>query len=140
MAGPAQSKEQIRDEVVVIRSVLLVLLIAIAVGGTATACTGCPAALLEGVLTEQGGDLVVTRQDGGAESVNWSASGHRVSDDGGVLVVTDGLGFVKARQGEFVRLGGGEIESGLWKICGMFDSGAERLSPDPVPTPAGASR
>jgi hypothetical protein len=96
--------------------------------------------LLEGMLTEQGGDLVVTREDGGAESVNWSASGHRVRDEGGVLVVIDGLGFVKAREGDFVRLGGGEIESGLWKICGMFELGGERLSPDPVSTPAGASR
>jgi hypothetical protein len=28
---------------------------------------------------------------------------------------------VKAREGDFVRLGGGEKESGIWNICGMFE-------------------
>jgi hypothetical protein len=76
---------------------------------------------MEGVLTERNGDLVVANEDGFVEPVNWSASHHRVRDDGGDLVVVDWLGLVKAREGDFVRLGGGEKESGIWNICGMFE-------------------
>jgi hypothetical protein len=77
---------------------------------------------LEGVLTERNGDLVVVHEEGFVEPVNWSASGHRVRDNDGERVVVDWLGIVKAREGDFVRLGGGETEQvGVWNICGMFE-------------------
>jgi hypothetical protein len=104
-------------------SLLLVLLLSIGLVGTAGGCAqGCPAALLEGVLVEQDGDLVVRRDDGVVEPVRWSASQNRVQDNGGALVVVDWLGWVKAREGDFVRLGGGEV-GGRWNVCGMFEVG-----------------
>ncbi|HET7739964.1 MAG TPA: hypothetical protein VFL67_04870 [Mycobacterium sp.] len=60
--------------------------------------------------------------DGVIERVAWSASQHQVKDDGRTLVVSDWLGAVKARQGDFVRLGGGEFD-GRWNVCGMFEVG-----------------
>ena len=33
------------------------------------------------------------------------------------------LGLVKAREGDFVRLGGGETATGVWGVCGMFEVG-----------------
>jgi hypothetical protein len=36
-------------------------------------------------------------------------------------VLTDLFGAVKAREGDTVRLGGGEIESGTFKVCGQLD-------------------
>lgn len=97
--------------------------LAIVVLMTASGCTaGCPAALLEGVLAERDGDLVVLHEDGFEEPVNWSASHHRVRDSGGALAVVDWLGIEKAREGDIVRLGGGEAPGGgIWNICGMFE-------------------
>ena len=100
-------------------SALLLTLALVGAGGCAGGCAG---ALLEGVLTERDGDLVVVHEDGFVEPVNWSASGHRIRDDGNELVVVDWLGIVKAREGDFVGLGGGETEEvGTWNICGMFE-------------------
>jgi hypothetical protein len=104
------------------RPVLLVLALALAVGGSAGGCAvACPAALLEGVLTREGEGLVVVREDGIAERVAWSRSGHRVRERGGVLVVVDWLGAVVAHEGDVVHLGGGESTDDRWVICGMFE-------------------
>ncbi len=82
----------------------------------------CPAALLVGVLTEQEGELVVIPEGGGsATRVNWP-SGHTVRRDGDTLVVTDLVGMVIAREGDSVRLGGGETtRSGTWDVCGLLE-------------------
>lgn len=37
-----------------------------------------------------------------------------------VLVIVDWLGTVKAREGDFVRLGGGDYV-GAWNACRMFE-------------------
>ena len=104
------------------RSLLVALALALSVAVTGVGCVGCPAALLEGTLTRQDGDLVVSG-NGYSERVDWAASHHRVRDDGGTLVVVDWLGIVKAREGDFVRLGGGESAPGVWGLCGMFEVG-----------------
>ena len=107
-----------------VRAAVLTLLVGVLLGSASGCDTACAAALLEGVLTERNGDLVVAHEDGFVEPVNWSGSHHSVRDDGGELVVVDWLGIVKAREGDFVRLGGGETEQeGVWNICGMFEIG-----------------
>ena len=92
--------------------------------GLATAgvgCVGCPTALLSGELVEQGGELVVVGSDGSpAERVIWPF-GYGVRSDGERLVLTDLIGGVKAREGDTVHLGGGEIESGTFKVCGQLE-------------------
>jgi hypothetical protein len=111
----------VREAVRVVRALLagLAVVVLLGAGGCASACA---AALLEGVLTERNGDLVVVHEEGIVEPVNWSASGHRVRDNDGERVVVDWLGIVKAREGDFVRLGGGETgEVGVWSICGTFE-------------------
>lgn len=104
-----------------LRSASMALLLAGASGATTAGCGGCPAALLVGELAEESGTLVVTGADGGpSERIIWPF-GYGVRDDGGQLVLTDLFGAVKARVGNTVRLGGGETESGTFKVCGQFD-------------------
>ena len=106
------------------RAGLLILLLAMLLG-SAGGCAfgGCPGALLQGVLTERDGDLAVAHEDGFFETVNWSASGHEVQDHSGELVIVDWLGIVKAREGDFVSLGGSGGGEAGWMICGMFEVG-----------------
>jgi len=101
---------------------LAALLVAMTMAPSVAGCAlSCPAALLEGVLTRRGDDLVVAHHDGFLERVDWAHSHHRVVERDGTLVVVDWLGIVRAREGEFVRMGGGEIEAGVWRICGLFE-------------------
>lgn len=88
---------------------------------TAAGCTACPAALLVGELAEESGTLVVAGAEGGpSERIIWPF-GYSVRNDAGQLVLTDLLGAVKAREGDTVRLGGGESESGTFKVCGQLE-------------------
>lgn len=99
---------------------LSVLILGGAIASTGARC-GCPTALLAGELVEQGGDLVIfVAVDGPAERIIWPF-GYGVRSDGGHLVLTDILGSVKARAGDSVRLGGGETESGTFKVCGLLE-------------------
>ena len=103
-----------------LRSASLALLLAGAAGTTTSGC-GCPPALLIGELAAESGTLVVAGADGGpSERIIWPF-GFGVRDDGGQLVLTDLFGVVKAREGDTVRLGGGEIESGTFKVCGELE-------------------
>ena len=100
------------------RRLLLAFLVTVA-GCGAIPATGCPAALLEGELIEQGGELMVVHPDF-VERVDWAAAGYHVRRDDGDLVVADWTG-VKARAGDTVHIGGGEREPGVWTPCGRFD-------------------
>ena len=106
-----------------LRLATLALVLALPAGGLAAGCTiGCPAALLEGVLERRGDDLVVIMRDVGiVEPVDWGHSHHGVRERDGELVVVDWLGIIRAREGDFVHLGGGEVETGTWGICGSFE-------------------
>lgn len=105
------------------RSALGMVLIAVALLGGAAGCTGeCPAALLEGTLVEKDLSLVVVSDAGTVEEVDWAWSQDHIQDEAGVLFVVDVLGVAKAREGDFVRLGGGERD-GRWRVCGSFDVG-----------------
>lgn len=97
---------------------LRLLLVASLIALTGCIPTACPAALLEGELTEQDGDLVVVHADF-VERVDWAAAGYHVRSEDGELVVADWLG-VKARVGDTVHIGGGESEPGVWTPCGQF--------------------
>ena len=104
-----------------VRLATLALVLALPAGSFAAGCTiGCPAALLEGVLERRGGDLVVVQAEF-VERVDWGHSHHDVRERDGQLVVVDWLGSIKAREGDFVHLGGGEVETGVWGICGSFE-------------------
>ena len=81
----------------------------------------CPNALLEGTLIEQDGELFVATEDDVLQRVDWPASGYQVREVDGRLVVAHWLG-VKAGEGDFVSLGGGEYETG-WRACSSFTIG-----------------
>ena len=53
--------------------------------------------------------------------MDWSASGYEVKELDGRLVVAEWLG-VKAREGDFVSLSGGEHPVGVWRVCGGFET------------------
>jgi hypothetical protein len=102
-------------------SALGAIVLVAACGATIVGCGGCPAALLEGHLAEESGELVVTRgEDVASERVIWPF-GYGVRREGDELVLADILGTVKGRPGDTVRLGGGEVESGTFKVCGMLE-------------------
>ncbi len=103
---------------ITVRFLLLAFLLTLT-GCTAIPATACPAALLEGELTEQDGELVVVHPDF-VERVDWGAAGYHVRRADGYLVVADWVG-VKARAGDTVHIGGGERDPGLWTPCGQFD-------------------
>ncbi len=101
----------------------LVLVVAIVSSSVAGGCTGCPTALLTGVLADQAGQLVVIDGDGGAHPVTWPDF-HSVRADGDSLVLTNMLGGVVAREGDTVRLGGGEIDPDqpdTFEVCGQLE-------------------
>lgn len=95
----------------------------------ASGCTvGCPAALLEGTLVRQADELVVAPDWGGPlERIDWPF-GYSLREDDGVLVVTQQFGGFAAREGDRVRLGGGERATGTWGVCGLAE-----LAPLPEP-------
>ena len=102
------------------RVLVLIGLVLTVVSGGSGCAQGCPAALLTGVLTEEAGEAVVIPDGGGpSERIIWP-SGHSVGRDGDDVVVTNMLGEVVAREGDRVELGGGERESGVWVVCGLF--------------------
>jgi hypothetical protein len=84
-----------------------------------TAGCGCATALLPGMLVAQGSELAIKEDTGGfVRSVRWPL-GYGIRADGDRLAVTDILGNVKAREGDHVRLPGGETSSnGPWGVCG----------------------
>jgi hypothetical protein len=101
----------------------LVLLLTIVSGSVAGGCSGCPTALLTGVLAEQAGELVVLDGGGQVHPVTWPEF-HSVSAEGDTLVLTNVIGAVVAREGDTVRLGGGEIDPerpGAFEVCGQLE-------------------
>ena len=99
------------------------LLLVVASSGCVPGPQACPAALLTGVLVEQAGELVVQPEGGGPlERVIWP-SGFAVRRDGNRLALVDPTGEVVAHTDDIVRMGGGETESGTWKVCGQLGAG-----------------
>ena len=76
----------------------------------------CMTALAEGTLVPKRGTLDLQSTTGQTLAISWE-SGYTVRQDGGVLVVIDPLGKIVARQGDFVRVGGG-FGNGVFHACG----------------------
>ena len=83
---------------------------------------GCPTALLTGVLAEQADKLVVLDGRGGPHPVTWT-DGHSVRAEGDTLVLTNVMGAVVAREGDTVRLGGGQDPErpDAFRVCGTLE-------------------
>jgi len=100
------------------------LLVGVAIAPITIGCaTGCPGALLTGVLARQGDELIVIENVGGSfpsERVRWP-DWHHVEERDGRLVVVDVFGAVKAGEGDAVNLGGGEAGDGTWAVCGLLE-------------------
>lgn len=77
---------------------------------------GCPAALLEGDLVEDGGTLAVRSSGGALVGVDWPL-GYGVGTEDGRLVLTR-LFVVVARPGDRVSMGGGEGGEHRFRACG----------------------
>jgi len=103
------------------RGLAVLVLVGVVLASGTTGCVECPTALLEGTLIEDGnGGLAVQPETGPPIAVVWP-DGHHVSVDAGTgrLVVIGPLGMVVAREGDHIRLGGGEDPEGPgFKGCG----------------------
>jgi hypothetical protein len=110
------------------RLVALILAAGVVFGGAG--CSGCPTALLEGVLIADGqGGLAVRGEGGAVTPVVWPGDAH-VTRDGDHLDLANTLGFVFAREGEFVRMGGGGNPNGP----GFVACGPVAFRPSVTPT------
>jgi hypothetical protein len=93
----------------------------VAMTGNLVGCgTGCPAALLEGVLVRAGNTLVVHAEYGDT-NLQWPV-GYGIREANGRLVITDFFGSVKAREGDIVHLGGGMVppDEKAFGVCGEY--------------------
>ena len=97
---------------------------------TGAGCVGCPTALLEGVLVADGhGGLAVQGTGGTVTPVVWPGDAH-VTRDRDHLALANTLGFVFAREGEFVSMAGGVPGDGPeFHACGPI---AVRASVSPT--------
>ena len=99
------------------RTLLLLALLAASVATSIAGCASCPTALARGVLVADGSDLRLQDPSGGTNVVRWP-EGYRVSSEGDRLVLRDFLGFVKAREGDLIEMGGGVGPDGVFAGCG----------------------
>ena len=104
-----------------LRSITLALGAILSIGTLGGCGTGCPAALLEGVLVRDDATLVVHADDGVETPVQWPG-GYSIGTDGVLLVVKDLFGSIKAREGDRVHLGGGMVgdPQTAFGVCGDF--------------------
>jgi hypothetical protein len=95
----------------------------------------CPAALAEGFLVEVDGELAVQQRAAASTyPLIWQPWEYEIERRDGELAVVDTAGNVVAREGDYVRLGGGEInETGVFTVCGQFE--VVPSPPDPSPAP-----
>lgn len=78
---------------------------------------GCRLALAAGTLVAEGGALVLRATSGVTEAIEWP-SGYSTRLQGGSLILVDPDGGIRARQGDFVQLGGGVGNDGVFHACG----------------------
>ena len=105
---------------------LLQLVLAIILVIPLSGCSGCPTALLDGILVADGdGALAVQTEGGTSTPVAWPDwHGVRTDAETGRLVVTGPLGQIVAREGDRVRVGGGENNDGPgFRACGPIAVG-----------------
>lgn len=113
-----------------VASRVIALLFAASIGLAGAGCSGCALSLLEGTLVADGvGGLAVQGDGGTITPVRWPGDAH-VTRDGDHLALANTLGFVFAREGEFVSMGGGVPGDGPeFAACGPI---AVRASASPT--------
>jgi hypothetical protein len=113
-----------------VRTTVAAAVLAVGLSAGASGCTGCPTALLQGVLVADGAGGMAVRTDAGAiEPVRWPGDIHVRTDDGRA-VLTNFFGAVVGREGEYIRVGGGEDPDGPgFAACGPIG-----VSPSGPPT------
>jgi hypothetical protein len=89
------------------------------VGGPSATPTeqACRTALAEGYLVAEGRALVLQSTTGDKEPIAWP-SGYTIRGDGDALVLVDPNGVVKARPGDYLHVGGGVGNDGVFHGCG----------------------
>jgi len=99
---------------------LVALALAASLVLTGAGCSGCATALLEGVLVADGqGGLAVQTAKGNVVPVRWP-DGVGIGRDGDKLTLTNWFGLATAHEGEFVSMGGGQVDEGTttFGACG----------------------
>jgi hypothetical protein len=96
---------------------LAAVLLVTAAAGSAGCTLSCPAALATGVLTASGAELVLAGETGDTQVVAWP-DGYGVRQDGDRLVLTNRFGFVMAREGDRIDMGGGVGADDVFQGCG----------------------
>ena len=76
----------------------------------------CPTALASGVLTARGADLLLADDTGAPMDVVWP-DGYSVRRDGDRLSLVNRFGFVMAREGDRIDMGGGVGMDGRFHGC-----------------------
>ena len=99
-------------------TLLLALVLAVGLPVGVAGC-GCAAALLSGDLVAQGDEFVVPTVSGQVERVKWPF-GYGIQRREGTLVLTNILGGIIAKEGDHVELGVGEVQDGVFGVCGDF--------------------
>jgi len=90
-----------------LRTTLVAAILLIALGVASASCTvSCATALASGVLTANGTDLLLTDDTGAPIDVVWP-DGYSVRRDGDALALVNRFGFVMAREGDRIDMGGG---------------------------------
>jgi hypothetical protein len=90
-----------------LQATLVAAILLVALSGTSASCSvGCPTALASGVLTASGTDLLLTDDTGAPMDVVWP-DGYSVRRDGDALALVNRFGFVMAREGDRIDMGGG---------------------------------
>ena len=77
----------------------------------------CATALAEGYLAAEGGALVLQSATGDKVAIAWP-SGYTVRGEGDALVLVDPNGVIQARPGDYVHVGGGVGNDGVFHGCG----------------------
>lgn len=101
-----------------LRGLLVIAVLLVTAGAGSAGCTlGCPTALTSGVLSASGADLVLADETGATHVVVWP-DGYGVRPDSDRLALTNRFGFVMAREGDRIDMGGGVGADDVFHGCG----------------------
>jgi hypothetical protein len=100
-----------------LRPVLAIALLVGSIATTVAGCSSCPTGRIDGVLVADGSDLSLQIRNDGTVKVVWPR-GSFVRTDGDHPVVTDIVGVVIAREGDWIQMSGEFGADGLFVGCG----------------------
>jgi hypothetical protein len=100
-----------------LQTTLVAAILLVALGAASASCSAsCPTALVSGVLTASGTDLLLTDDTGAPIDVVWP-DGYSVRRDGDALALVNRFGFVMAREDDRIDMGGGVGTDDLFHGC-----------------------